>query len=259
MHSIPTWLFSETGGVWIETLSNNYLFLIPYRFVGYLVASTTNISPNLIYKLSFLFLGQGIFLFGIYRLARHFFKSHLYSLLIVLAALFSSLIVTNLNHEHALATVFYLPFGWLFFLESPKKPAYLIVVATLVGLSLTCHYPQLQFGYGLCLFLAVLVSGKPAWNYLKRKFSYLKSALGIRIIVFSIAALLLSASPLLYTYASYGDKLESPFRGQEQTILADDYNEYVKMNTRFSSITPMNFEQYFNYQHGGYFKYGSHG
>lgn len=245
--SLPDWLFAKQGGVWFEPLANNFLFFLPHRIVGYVMGAFTHLHPNLIYKSCFFFVGQGIFMFGIYLLAKRLFASNGYALVATTISFFTSVTIGMVHQEHALGTVFYLPFLWLSLLSFQKSQWHILVLCTLLGLTLNNHYPQLIIGY-LIIILTSGVAFLPEWR--KRIVDLVKQpALKlITLLLISSLFFVTSASPLLYSYFSYANRLSSSFRGQSDTIVSNNYDDYLSVASRQnSSVAPKTLRTYFGF------------
>jgi len=247
LHSFPSWLYTNWGGLWLPVVSNNFLFLLPYRFVGYLLGATTPISPNVIYKFCFLFLGQGIFLWGIYTLAQMVFRSRFYSWMLVAVSLVTSICISVLHQEHVLGTMFFIPFIWIALIKLRTNLRYLVILFSLVGLALNVHYPQLLLGYLATIGVSSLFCFKATKQYCQDIYGQFKRRQWVPLVCLAIAAFVISASPFLYSVSSYFSKLESPFRAQKGKITASNYDDYVRMNATKSSIKPENFRKYIGY------------
>jgi len=100
--SVPTWLFTRLGGVWMDPLSNNYLSLQPHRVVGYLIAAFTPLSNHLSYKWSFLVLGHGFFLLGLFLLCQRLFGSRWWATLACLTALITGTLMGTWHQASAI-------------------------------------------------------------------------------------------------------------------------------------------------------------
>lgn len=242
-HAFPRWIFTDQGGMWIEPLANNLLILLPHHFIGYVAGVFSPLSPNLIYKGSFLLLGWGIFLSGLYGFAKLRFGTRLRAALFVLAGASSSLLLSTLHQEQVLATIFYWPWIWILACKVGENIWLLPVLTSLLALSLNHHYPQLQVLYVVSLLWAFLVSQPTRMFRVAR--GWLASKEGRFAIFLSLLGLGISSSPVIYSYWNYADRLNSSFRAQESSIFAADFEQYTKLNeAQHSSLHPQNLLTY---------------
>ncbi len=221
LHSIPDWFYSGEGGVWLAPITNNLHLLLPHHIVGYAIVALTDLHPNGVYKFCFLILGQGLFLLGIYWIARRILDSAFLASFLILTFLVTGGGISFLHQEQALSTLFYIPFIWECLFRSRQNSRYLVVAAALLGLSLNNHYPQLVGIYWVMngLFLIRMKKVPAAW-------------MGMGI------ALLISCSPLFYSYFKYHDKLSSPARMQAGTIEANSYEDYFQAALQTAGVYP---------------------
>src|SRR5579883_1938 len=242
LHRFPDWNYFLRPGMWLQPYANPYAVMIPYKMLGYFAAALTPWSTLVSYKLSFLVLGQGAFLVGIFLVAERLFRSPAWALAAALLALFSSATLALIPHEATMATIFLAPFIWLAALDLPQRPGRLPLVASLVGLSLDSHYPQLELGY-LGLVVLALAACPDTRGWLRRA---LKAVLARpRLLVLSAAAFAVSASPLLYSYGKFHDRLITHFRGPESSLAASDYSSYYEMaRWQQASVPPKGLEGY---------------
>jgi len=227
--SFPDWFYAGNPGTSLAPLANNYLLLMPHRLLGVMLAASTPLPLNSVYKFSVLILGTSLFLVGIYLFARRYFGSAMLALLTVWVALTSSVSLIFFFAEQALATVFYVPFFWYLLAQCRQRASTVIGLGAVMGLSLNGHYPQLLIlYYALALLISWAFGGRPFFSP--------------KLLAWAAFAFLISASPVLYSYAKYHDGLISPYRRQTQSIDAPDYAEYLKVNrAQFTSVEPTNF------------------
>jgi hypothetical protein len=244
-HMFPCWYFTPEGGLWIEPLSNNYLTLLPYKFIGYLFVPLFKMDSNVGYKISFMVIGIGIYLYGLYRLSVKLFGSRTYSHLLLFICLTSSVVVSLFHQEQVLATVFYIPFIWISILNLRRDGNSLLVISVLLGLSLNNHYPQLIFCYVLALVVSCAVAFNEVKFFLRDAFSQVRKG-GTKLMILSLLGFIISASPLFYSYITYKDSLVSVFRNQSASVQSTNYDDYVKMQKlSFSNLYPKYLLDYF--------------
>lgn len=234
---LPPWFFSKDGGVWFEALSNVYMTLLPSRILGHLLAWKTSIPLVTLYKVSFLF-GIGLFLFGIFLLAKELFKSRNVALLTVFFFLTCGSTLGIFHQEQVLGTILYLPYLWYFLIKAVSRPRYFLVVASLLGLSLNLHYPHLVMLYSLSiLFCAAFLRRE-----LARHFTAIPWKTGLlAVLLFGV-----SSSPLFYTTIKYRNDLSSQFRHLNGRLGVASYSDYVRQpQIKFSSLLLEDLPLYF--------------
>ena len=242
----PRWMYSHQGGLWIETLANNFLILLPYRWVEYFLVSLFHWDALFTYKAGILF-GEAVFLWGVYLVARELKWSVGLSACLVLGFFFSGPTLSFLHQEHALATLLFIPYMWLSLLRARETSWGHFFFSTLLGLSFNHHYPQLIMLYWLAVMLSCLAS----WSDFRRPFSLILSnfrAGGKSLALVSLLGFLISASPVIYSYLNFHDRLQSPFRHQKGGIATSSYVDYERINSAFSKVDPENFLVYFNFE-----------
>ncbi|MDD4005119.1 MAG: hypothetical protein PHW69_07955 [Elusimicrobiaceae bacterium] len=243
LHSFPAWLYNSSGGAWIEIFANNCLLLMPHRLLGAAAGAFTELPLNFIYKVSFLIVGQGIFLSGLYFLGRRLLRGLEPALLVFLT--FLSVGTGMLHQEQVLGTLFYLPFIWLAALKAREDESFIIAAGALAGLALNNHYPQLLLIYGLGMVLCgyFLIEGaKPLLSAFVKK-------VRLRTWGLALSAMLICAAPLIYSCARYYGRLDSPIR-KERRFSSRSYAEYLGMNReKLASLAPANFILYAGARH----------
>jgi len=153
--TLPTWVFTKQGGSWIEITNINYLTLLPSRWLGTLLAITTDIPMNSLWKVSSLIFGQAIFYIGIFLLTKKLFKETLAPWLAVFLAFVSPLNFAVLHQEQVLALLICIPFQWLLFFECPNSKWARVGLFSLIGFSFNLGYPQhFVCYYAVCLIPA---------------------------------------------------------------------------------------------------------
>jgi hypothetical protein len=222
----PDWDFRY--GISLIPFGNNFLLFMPYRWVGYALVAFFGVDSVVAYKISFLLVGQGLFLWGIFLFHRTLLKSRWAGLLAVVISLLSSLSFGLFHQEQMLGTLFFIPWvGWAA-LKAKDESRWWPLVFALIGYSLNCHYPQLLFVfYGLVLFTI-----PPTFS--SRKVP--------RTFLWPIVLLGVAMGPLVYSYARYNGTLRSSFRDQKVSIEATSFEEYDRVNRLGpSSVYPENF------------------
>lgn len=246
LNHVPDWVYTAKGGVWIEPLANNYDFLAPYRIAASLVAWGTNLSLALIYKISFLWLGQGVFLTGIYFLAKRLLGNIPWACALTALAILSPITVGILHQEQVLSSVIYLPYLWLCALEIPRQPRLLILLASLLGLSMNQNYPQQILIYFGVAAIAGFIASAEFRKTLNDLFHRLNRGGEKWIVIIAGFAFLVSASPVLLAFAQYRDLLAAPDRLGGAALLPASFEDYRHINLiHFTSVLPRNLVQYF--------------
>jgi hypothetical protein len=245
-HSVPNWLFAGGGGVWIEPLANNYNFLLPYRWLGAGLAAVTSGNLILLYKISFLWIGEGIFFVGIALLAYRLLGSFLWAMILVAGALLSPVYVGVLHQEHVLATVFYLPYLWLCALGLSERPRNIIFMGALAGLSMNQSYPHHLVIYSTLLFAAALLTSKKTLSTLVHWARFYLFGEGRAYLFFAGLSFIVAASSVLYSYLFYLDRLGAPDRFGGEAVISKGFEQYAQLNRmHFTSLFPANLKLLF--------------
>ncbi len=227
----PEWFYPT--GTSLVPFTNNFLILLPHRLLGMAWFSVSDLPINFIYKVSFLIFGQGIFLLGCCWSGFLLFRSKILATLMGVLIFTSGIGVAFIHQEQSLGTLFFVPWVIVAILLAKKNPSLWIFAGSLMGLSFNNHYPQVLIAYYGLLFTFLLFQ-KSYHNLIFSRWS-----------LYAIAALLVSASPLIYTYLTYADQMVSPFRGQGNGIFSIDYAQYLRMSQlQHSSLRPEDLKLY---------------
>lgn len=239
--TFPNWFFSRNGGVWLEPLTNNYQILLPYRAIGYLFVQAFSIPDLLAYKIAFLLVGNGFFAWGLWLLGGQIFGPNLFRLLFVFTAMVTAMGLGSLHQEQVMATQFYVPFACYLLFRARENAFLFVPFASLVGLSFTIHYPQLQVGFWFCILFSLVLCWEQLFPQCRRLLGVFRQGKGIWLVVLAVFAFLISAGPLFYSYFKFRNSLSSNFRGQSDGIAAIDYEQYVNLRDMgSSSLLPSN-------------------
>ncbi len=244
MGGMPEWLYSYSGGVWAETYT--HLFLFPYRIPALLLALVTDLSPELLYKISFCLTGIPVFLLGVWWLAVRTLGNPWYGLLAVAMALTGGLVTGVLHQEQAFATIWLSPYIWLVALSLVRDPRRLPLLGALIGLVCNAHYPHLQvIYYATCGGLLL------AWPAARSQMGTVWRSLQgrrTRTLLWTTGAFFLSASPILFAAYEYFPQLKSSFRGQAAGIVSQSLADYAALHLQqASSLNPRDLPRLFHF------------
>lgn len=198
----------------------------PHRFLGYLLYSITPLSALVAYKIAF---ALGVILIGLgwglclERLTRSTLGASLGSLAIMLGGT-----GTGFHQEQILFTMTYMPWLLLALIEIKRDRRWIIVLAALLGLAATTHFPQI---YAITLVLVVLVTLLASPGSIKERLFLPSRNQWIASILLFIAATL----PLVYIVA-HMDGLLSWHR---PNLTAISYANYIEMLGRQYQLSDM--------------------
>jgi hypothetical protein len=237
--SFPDWVYTQQGGMSLAPLSNNYLTLMPQRWLGYFFALTTEIPVVLVYKFCTLILGQGIFLLGVFLCASSLLRGKYYGIAAVFLCVVSSPSISLLHQEQTLGTTLFVPYIWWALYQSRTDRRWLCLAGALMGWALNIHYPHLQVLYwGSALILFLLFERKTLRETFEK---------GRTQTLLAFFLLFLSSLPVVYSYFTYKDQLVSPFRNQGDSLSAETFESYLHLNRQQeSSVHPGNLLLYLN-------------
>ena len=237
LHSFafPRWL-PWGGGVPIGLTLISFFNFLPYRLFGYLLYILLPFSPTEKYILTILLgmiiTGIGWWLF-LYKLTDSMYSATFGSLMIF----WGGTGITIFHQEQILATMVWMPWIALTILQIRKNFNYILVLAILLGFSMTVHQPPIQLLSFIFLLLALILTGKIVWLVYIGKLKRGKWP----ILVLAILLFFLSASPIFYTIKTQKD-FYSPVRGDQ--VKAITYEDYINIGQGFSSAPFVYFQSY---------------
>lgn len=237
LHSFafPRWL-PWGGGVPIGLTLISFFNFLPYRLFGYLLYILLPFSPTEKYILTILLgmiiTGIGWWLF-LYKLTDSMYSATFGSLMIF----WGGTGITIFHQEQILATMVWMPWIALTILQIRKNFSYILVLAILLGFSMTVHQPPIQLLSFIFLLLALILTGKIEWLVYIDKLKRGKWP----ILVLAILLFFLSASPIFYTIKTQKDFF-SPVRRDE--VKAITYDDYINIGQGFSSAPFAYFQSY---------------
>lgn len=198
----------------------------PHRFLGYLLYSIAPVSALVVYKITF---ALGVLLIGLgwglclERMTRSTLGASLGSLAIMLGGT-----GTGFHQEQILFTMIYMPWILLALIEIRQDRRWFIVLAGLVGLAATAHFPQI---YAITLVLIVLITLLASPSSVKNRIFFPnRNQLIASTLLFSAAIL-----PLVYI-VTHMDGLLSWHR---PNLTAVSYANYLGMLGRQYTLADM--------------------
>lgn len=231
----PRWL-PWGGGVPIGLTLIPFFNFLPHRLVGYLLYILLPFSPVVKYTLTILLgmiiTGIGWWLF-LYKLTDSRYSATFGSLMIF----WGGTGITIFHQEQILATMVWMPWIALTILQIRKHFNYILVLAVLVGFSMTVHQPPIQLLSFIFLLLALILTGKIEWLFYADKLKQGKWP----TLVMAILLFFLAVSPIFYTIKMQKD-FSGPVRGEQ--VKAITYESYINLGQGFSSAPFVYFQSY---------------
>lgn len=228
----------DPGGIRLGVLHINFLAATPHRIPGYFLLAFTTLTPATAYKISLVF-GAWLIGLGWNLVLRALIPSGIAVYVGTLMVLLGGTGIT-FHQEQSLASIELLPWFALALLHSRTQRAWLLVVAAILGLGTSQHYPQMQ----AIMLGSTAIAG--AVLALTRTAGFVAARpVGKATLFACVALLLVGTLPALYTFTRL-PSLASEMR-VGSNFAPDNYDLYVRLyGPNMSSAPPWYFGQYMN-------------